>query len=150
MSRTLSARVRNSESSRILLDTHVWVWDVFGTGPLSPQMRDVINDAAHTGRLRLSVISLWEISMLVTRRKIDLATPPASWFGEAKIRSRIVVEPLSPEIAIEAGDLPGGFRSDPADQIIVATARMTGATLITRDRRIVDYAAAGYVNIIAA
>lgn len=66
------------------------------------------------------------------------------------MRSRIVFEPLSTEIAIEAGGLPGGFRSDPADLIIVATARITGATLITRDRRILDYAAAGHLAAIAA
>jgi PIN domain nuclease of toxin-antitoxin system len=110
----------------------------------------MINEAAQLDLLRLSVISLWEISMLVARRKIELALSPISWFTEAKVKSRIAVEPLSPQIAMEAGDLPGGFRSDPADLIIIATARVTGATLVTHDRRILDYAAAGHVNALAA
>jgi PIN domain nuclease of toxin-antitoxin system len=69
---------------------------------------------------------------------------------EAEARSRIVFEPLSPEIAVEADELPGVFRSDPADQIIVATARVTGATLATRDRRILADAEAGHLSAIAA
>jgi PIN domain nuclease of toxin-antitoxin system len=61
-----------------------------------------------------------------------------------------VLEPLSPAIALGSCYLPGGFRSDPADQIIIATARVIGATLMTRDRRILDYAKGGHVNAIAA
>ena len=61
-----------------------------------------------------------------------------------------IIEPLSPEIAVESCNLPAGFRSDPADQIIVATARVSNATLMTRDRRILDYAAAGHLRTITA
>jgi PIN domain nuclease of toxin-antitoxin system len=52
-----------------------------------------------------------------------------------------MIVPLSPSIAVESWELPGTFHADPADRIIVATARVTGATLLTRDRRILDYAA---------
>jgi PIN domain nuclease of toxin-antitoxin system len=61
-----------------------------------------------------------------------------------------MIIPLSPAIAVESWELPGVFRADPADRIIVATARATGATLLTRDRRILDYAACGYLTAIAA
>ena len=88
--------------------------------------------------------------MLAAYRKIELGRPAKIWIAEARTRSRINVDPLSFEIAQEAGELPGGFRSDPADQIIVATARVTGATLVTRDRRILAYAEARYVNALAA
>jgi PIN domain nuclease of toxin-antitoxin system len=117
---------------------------------LSPPIRARINDAAKIGQLRLSAISIWEISMLAVRQRIELGRPTTAWIAEAEARSRIVLEPLSTEVAIEAGQLPGGFRSDPADLIIVATARVIGATLMTRDRRILDYAAAGHLNAIAA
>lgn len=109
-----------------------------------------MNEAAQTGRLRLSAISIWEISLLASRGKIELGKPTPAWIAEARTKSRIVIEPLSPEIAVESCYLPADFRSDPADEIIVATARITGATLLTRDRRILDYAAAGHVNAIAA
>jgi PIN domain nuclease of toxin-antitoxin system len=88
--------------------------------------------------------------MLAARSKVELGKPTALWIVEAQQRSLIVFEPLSREIAVEANELPGGFRSSPADQIIVATARITGATLRTRDRRVLDYAAAGYVNALRA
>ncbi len=84
--------------------------------------------------------------MLAFLGKIKLDKPTPDWIKGAVARSHILIEALTPEIALEAGAPPGGFRSDPADQIIVATARITGATLITRDRRIVDYAARGYLT----
>src|SRR5580704_2519682 len=140
---------RSSEPS-LLLDTHVWLWEVFAMGQLSPSIRTRISDATQVGGLRLSVISIWEIAMLAARRRIELGSTTMRWVAEAVMRSHIVIEPLSTEIAAHAGELPGGFRSDPADLIIVATARITGATLMTRDRRILAYAEAGNVTAIAA
>jgi PIN domain nuclease of toxin-antitoxin system len=139
-----------SSEPRLLLDTHVWLWEVFATGQLSTTIRAEIGGAAQRRRLRLSVISIWEISLLASHGKIELRPPVMPWITEAERRSGIVFEPLSPEIAVEAGELPGGFRSDPADLIIVATARITGATLMTRDRRILAYAKAGYLTALAA
>jgi PIN domain nuclease of toxin-antitoxin system len=145
-----SVMAKSSEPSLLLLDTHIWLWEVSALGQLSPSTRMKINDASQFNRLRLSVVSIWEISLLASRARIDLGQPTARWINEASTRSRMVLEPLSPEIAVEAGELPGGFRSDPADLIIVATARITGATLMTRDRRILMYAEAGNVTAIAA
>jgi len=139
-----------SSEPLLLLDTHVWLWEVFATGQLSSRTRALINEATGTGRLQLSMISVWEISLLAARSRIELGRPIAPWFAEAARQSRIVLEPVSVEIAIEAGNLPEGFRSDPADLIIVATARASGATLITRDRKILDYAARGHLNALRA
>jgi len=88
--------------------------------------------------------------MLAARSRVELGRPVASWIAEAARRSRIVLEPMSVEIAIEAGNLHGGFRSYPADLIIVATARITGAVLVTCDRKILDYAAGGRLNVVSA
>jgi PIN domain nuclease of toxin-antitoxin system len=147
--RTSSVTAKSSEAL-LLLDTHIWLWEVFATGQLSSSIRARISDAAQLRRLRLSAISIWEISLLASRGKIELGPPVMPWITEAEGRSGIVFEPLSTEIAVEAGALPGGFRSDPADLIIVATARVTGAMLLTRDRRILDYGAAGNVAVLAA
>jgi PIN domain nuclease of toxin-antitoxin system len=141
---------RSSEAPLLLLDTHIWLWEISATGQLSSSVRARISDAAQMRRLRLSVISIWEISLLASRGRIEFGPPVMLWITEAEQRSGIAFEPLSTEIAVEAGGLPGGFRSDPVDQIIVATARITGATLITRDRRILDYAANGYLAAIPA
>lgn len=120
-----------------------------GDRTLLSQSRRVIDEASMSGRLRLSVITFWEISLLASRNRLQLGKPAATWIADSLTPPGPHVDPLSEKIAVEAGELPGGFRSDPADQIIVATARITGATLMTRDRRILDYAAAGYVNALA-
>jgi len=88
--------------------------------------------------------------MLASRNKLGFGKPAALWIAESLVDPCPTVEPLTTEIAIEAGELSGRFRSDPADLIIVATARLTGAALMTRDRRILDYAAAGHLAAIAA
>jgi len=137
---------KTSERSLLLLDTHVWLWEILAIGNLSLAARSAINSAAVDGRLRLSIMSIWEVALLSSQNRVDLPKPIASWIDEALARSRVTIEPLSPPIAIESCQLPGGFRSDPADQIIVATARVTEAALMTRDRRILDYAAGGNVT----
>jgi PIN domain nuclease of toxin-antitoxin system len=141
---------RTSEPPPLLLDTHIWLWEILATGDLQFAARRMINDAAADRRLRLSVISVWEVALLASRSRIDLPKPTSSWVDEAVARSRIILDDLTPAIAVESCELPSAFRSDPADQIIVATARIIGATLMTRDRRILDYAAAGHVTAVAA
>jgi PIN domain nuclease of toxin-antitoxin system len=142
--------IRLDLQSPLLLDTHIWVWQMAGNRTLSARLRRAIDEASIAGRLRLSVITFWEIALLASRNRLQLGKPAAIWITDSMAPPSPLVEPLSEKIAIEAGELPGGFRSDPADQIIVATARLTGATLLTRDHRILDYAAGGHVNAIAA
>jgi PIN domain nuclease of toxin-antitoxin system len=132
------------------LDTHIWLWLAAGTEPLSRPARDAIAVAAGGGTLRVAAMSVWEIAMLASRNRIVLGKPTAEWVEEALSAPGLALEPLSPMIAIESCQLPAGFRSDPADHLIVATARMTGATLMTRDRRILGYAAAGHLMAAAA
>jgi PIN domain nuclease of toxin-antitoxin system len=136
---------RTSERLLLLLDTHIWLWEILATGELSLAARLTINDAAAEGRLRVSVMSIWEVALLASRRRVDLPKPTGAWIDEALTRSHTLIEPLTPAIAVASRELPDGFRSDPADQIIVATVRVTGATLMTRDRRILQYAADGNV-----
>jgi PIN domain nuclease of toxin-antitoxin system len=135
----------NPDPPLLLLDTHIWVWLMLATADLSTASRAAINNATSDGRLLLSAISLWEISLLAFRNRLELGKPSRTWIAESLVAPGPAIEPLTTEIAVEAGELPGGFRSDPADLIIVATARITGATLLTRDRRILDYAASGHL-----
>ncbi|MBV8776864.1 MAG: type II toxin-antitoxin system VapC family toxin [Alphaproteobacteria bacterium] len=137
---------KRAESSVLLLDTHVWVWMMGGERILKAPVRELIDEAVVSSRLRLSAISLWEIALLTARGRLDLGKPTDTWMAESLADPGPIVEPLSPTIAVESCYLPGRFHSDPADRIIVATARVVGATLLTRDRDILDYAAAGYVT----
>jgi PIN domain nuclease of toxin-antitoxin system len=88
--------------------------------------------------------------MLSSRNRVELGKQAILWLDEALARSGVGVEPLRAQIAVESCGLPGRFHRDPADRMIVATARVTNATLMTRDRRILDYAAEGHLTAIPA
>ena len=142
--------MRRTSEPLLLLDTHIWLWLVQGNRALAPRIRESIREAAATGRLRVAAISIWEVALLASRGRITLERPSLVWVRDALARSGAVLEPLSPEIAIHACELPDRFHPDPADRMIVATARVIDASLMTRDRPILDYAARGHINAVAA
>jgi PIN domain nuclease of toxin-antitoxin system len=132
----------------LLLDTHVWVWHVRGD-QRGIAFRESIDQAGEVGDLALSAISVWEVAMLAAKGRLHLDGGCLEWARDAMSRSRAVLTPLSPEVAVESTHLPGDFHSDPADQIIVATARIHNATLVTRDAGILAYAQKGFVKVLA-
>ena len=121
-----------------LLDTHVLIWWLQGDGPLSQAQRRVLESADAYAPLRVSDISLWEIATLHSLRRIRLSLPPREWLEKAVAPPLVRRHGISPAIAAEVAALPDSFHRDPADRILVATARIVGATLLTHDRRIVD------------
>jgi len=141
---------RTSDRDLLLLDTHVWLWLVAGSSDLSAEARNAIERATAAGALRIAAISLWEIASLAAHGRIVLGKSIRLWLDEALAEPGPAIDPLSPEIAIESYALPEAFHRDPADRLIVATARVANATLMTRDRRILDYAARGHLTAIAA
>jgi PIN domain nuclease of toxin-antitoxin system len=138
-----------SEPTLLLLDTHVWVWLEAGNSELSAGVREEIARTLGFGLLRIAAICLWELALLAARGRIILGKPTDLWIDAALAEPAPAIEPLSPAIAIESCHLPGDFHRDPADRMIVATARVIGARLMTRDRRILDYAASGHLAAIA-
>jgi PIN domain nuclease of toxin-antitoxin system len=141
---------RTFEPASLLLDTHVWIWFMLANAELAANGRNLINRAAATGRLRIAAISLWETALLASRGRVVLGQPLGQWITGAVSAPGLSIEPLLPQVAIEASSLPDPFHRDPADRLIVATARVANATLMTRDRRILDYAARGHLTAIAA
>ncbi len=77
--------------------------------------------------------------MLEAKQRIELDIPVAIWLSRAVKDTGIRVIDLSPDIAAESCSLPGNFHKDPADRIIVATARIHGLILLTRDQKILEY-----------
>jgi PIN domain nuclease of toxin-antitoxin system len=141
---------KTSERQQLLLDTHVWLWLVLANEALDSSARRTISRAASVGNLRIAAMTVWEVALLASRRRIVLGKPTIAWVEEAVVASTVMIIPLSPAIAVESWELPGIFHADPADRVIVATARATGATLLTRDRRILDYAACGHLTAVPA
>jgi PIN domain nuclease of toxin-antitoxin system len=121
----------------ILLDTHVWLWSVFKSMRLYPRFADIID--RNSELLCVSVVSCWEIAMLVAKRRIDLGISAEEWFEKVIIKPNFQVLPLTPQIAADAYSLPGVFHDDPADRMIVATARKHNCLLLTEDSKILNY-----------
>lgn len=125
-----------------LLDTHVLLWWLTDSARLSPAQREVTASASAVSPLLVSDISLWEVAMLHSLGRIRLSLPLRDWLEAAVAPPMVQRHGISPAIAAELASLPESFHRDPADRILVATARVLGATLLTRDRRIVDAALA--------
>ena len=87
----------------------------------------------------VSAVSCWEIAKLVEYGRLPLIADLPEWFDTALGFPGVTLLPLTPEIAIEATSLPGDFHRDPADQIIVATARVNECPLVSTDRQIINY-----------
>ena len=122
----------------ILLDTHVWWWSLTEPENLSKKAITFIKQAKTDERF-LSSISIWEFAMMVAKKRIELKISPTKWLSRAIDEAGIIVIELSPEIATDSCSLPGEFHKDPADRIIVATARVHNLTLLTKDQKILDY-----------
>lgn len=122
----------------ILLDTHVWVWWVHGDDRLGGRAKEAIDRGEEEG-LGVSVISCWEVAKLVERRRLELPHSLEEWVAFALAYPGVRLLELTPAIAIESTRLPGEFHRDPADQILVATARLHQAPIATADRRILAY-----------
>ena len=136
------------EADALLLDTHAWIWLVQGEGRMPEDVLELMV-ASGARPMFLSVMSIWELSLLDARGRIRLNLPCLAWVRTALERSGASTAPLTPEIAVESNRLPGSFHADPIDRILVATARIEGLILVTRDRAILDYAAQGHVRALS-
>jgi PIN domain nuclease of toxin-antitoxin system len=122
----------------IILDTHIWVWWVHDESKLTHAQLELIKNNEVDG-IGISAISLWEVAKLVEHKRLILPCPLIEWFEQALSYPGVRVLELTPEIALESTQLPGEFHLDPADQIIVATARVQDCPLVTSDEKILHY-----------
>ncbi len=126
----------------IVLDTHIWVWWVLGDNSLTSRQATLLERYEPEG-LGVSAISCWEVAKLVEYKRLILPFAVDAWMDQALAYPGIRFLDLTPRIAIESTRFPFEFHKDPADQIIVATARVHNCPLLTADSAILDY---GIVN----
>jgi PIN domain nuclease of toxin-antitoxin system len=134
---------------RLLLDTCAVIWVALDT-----RMEPAAIEALSASRRRkvdvaVSPITAWELGLLASRGRLPAAQNPADLFAEFLAQPGMALERLTPTILIDSSYLPGDFHNDPADRIIVATARALDLVVVTRDRAILDYARQGYVRALA-
>ena len=130
---------------RYFLDTHILLWWLGEDPRLPEEYRDLLAAADAEKPLWISEISLWEVATLHSLGRIDLRLPLRDWLEKASAPPLVRRLGISPAIAAEVASLPDTFHRDPADRIIVASARVLGAALLTRDRRIAN---AGIVEVL--
>jgi PIN domain nuclease of toxin-antitoxin system len=121
-----------------LLDTHVWWWWVNGDRRPSRAQQRVLRRISEKNPILISDISLWEVATLTSLGRLEVTVPLREWLERAAAEPLVRRCHISPAIAAEVAALPDSFSRDPADRVIVATARVHGATLLTRDSRIIE------------
>jgi PIN domain nuclease of toxin-antitoxin system len=142
----------NMANSPLLLDTHIWVWLSLGTsGVLKPAVQKRLEAGSRAKPLHVSIMSVWEVAMLTAKRRLNLAMPARVWIEQSLSHPAMrLVAFNDPAIAVESNELPGDFHADPADRLLVATARIGGYTIVTCDEKIIAYGTSGHVSVLAA
>lgn len=123
----------------IVLDTHALVWFVSNPALLSKKALAAIDDFIERKSVYISSISIWEIALLVKHERIVLAMALDTWIGKIEALSLFSFVPVNNRIAYRSVNLHSPFHKDPADRIIVATALELGASVISKDEKILGY-----------
>lgn len=130
----------------ILLDTHVVIWFAMNAAELRARTAQRIASASLTEEVRVSPISFWETSMLMSKGRLVTGRSPQDWTRNVLTLPGFKIAPFTADIAADAGSLPPPLHGDPCDRLIVATARALGCVLLTADTKILHYAAAGHLR----
>ncbi len=137
-------------SKTILLDTHTWIWLNEGVvDKFSESVIECIEKSFLERQLLVSSISIWEIGMLTSKGRLSFRDSCQEWINRALKVPGITLIQLEPSIAIHSSYLAGDFYADPADRIIVATAQKKNATLLTADKKILEYGSKGYLKVLS-
>ncbi len=123
----------------IVLDTHALIWWIGGDPALSPSAAAAIAAERPGGRIVVSSISAWEIAMLVARGRLSLSMDVTAWLTAVERIEEVSFVAVDNEIGVKTVELPGEFHKDPADRMIVATARKLGLAVVTADEKIRAY-----------
>ncbi len=139
--------IKELKQHRLLLDTHIWLWLISGNPILSPLARKAIDRGKEREHLLISPISVWEISMLVERKRISLDMDLTDWLNQWIESPGILIAEFSFQVALLSNKLPGNLHGDPADRILIATAYQENAVLVTADEKILSYGKDSFISV---
>lgn len=139
-----------TRSAPVLLDTCALIW--FVEGRLAGPVLEALHRAAETNGVFVSPVSAWEIGLVSRRRRgrsaMEFLPDPQTWLTDVISRPEIREAPLTSSAALAASYLPEPLHGDPADRLLIATAREMNAALATGDEDILAYAEAGHVKVL--
>lgn len=139
--------IKQLQQHKVLLDTHIWIWLMEGNSELSPKFLKAIDICQTLDNIFISPISIWEIGMLVEKKRIRLEMDCLDWVNQALNKTGFNVVPISPLIAIQSTRLPGDVHGDSADRLIIATAHVENAVLVTCDQKILNYGTDRFISV---
>lgn len=132
----------------LLLDTCAAIW--IAEDQISPGSEQVLEDTRRRSEsIVVSAITAWELGMLMAKGRLASPLDPLTWFRRFTASNLVEVFDLTPDVLVASSYLPGEPPRDPADRIIISTAREHDLQLMTRDQQILDYAQAGHVQVVA-
>lgn len=131
---------------KYLLDTHILIWWLEGGTKLSSEQKAAIDTRSPSSPLLVADITLWEIATLVELGRLRFSLPLKEWLERAVAPPLVSVCSITPAIATQVATLPSSFHRDPGDRIIVSTALVHGAELITSDGKIIGSGVVKTVN----
>jgi PIN domain nuclease of toxin-antitoxin system len=146
----VSAAADPERAPLLLLDTHTLVWSINEGPRLGVGAKESIRLAGDEGRVLVSAITPWEVALLVSKGRLTLRADVMDWVHDALAIPGVTLVPLEPEIAVASTRLPFEMHADPADRILVATARHLGATLVTADQALLEFARMGHFKALDA
>ena len=123
----------------IVLDTHAWIWFISSPELMSKKAERAISDAADQNAVIISSISVWEVALLVAKKRLELTLDVEDWIAKSEALPFMQFVPVDNSIAKKAVNLPQPLHPDPADRIILATALSIGAPLVTKDKKLLRY-----------
>lgn len=139
--------INQLKQHKLILDTHVWIWILTGSTNLKPSFRKAFEHSLKTHIVLISPISIWEIGMLVQKKRIQIEMDVQEWIEQALDIPGMKLAAITPRIAIQSTRLPGELHGDPADRLLVATAHEENAVLITCDEKLLTYGKDKFVNV---
>jgi len=131
---------------KLVIDTHILIWYLEGI-ELSQQQVQIIENQRNLSQLYISAISIWEVSMLINKKKAAISIPIHEWLNKVLSIPGLNIIDLSLTILVESCNLPDFDHKDPADRMIIASTREIDGHLLTFDKRILEYANNGYMKL---
>lgn len=139
--------LKSLKRHKLLLDTHVWLWALTGNSKLTKEFAQSFDKILGTHGIFVSPMSVWEIGMLVEKKRIEIDMDVLDWVNQALEEAGLQLSPVTPRIAIQSTRLPGNVHGDPVDRLLIATAHEENAVLVTCDEKILEYGIGKFISV---